>query len=367
MSRYRDLFNSVRMTMPLPIRLNMLLAIGVFVLLPANGTALDQDLLKQGKDLYKRCQGCHQIGPDAINQFGPPLNGLATLGAGRSPGFDYSPGFLEAVGSGLVWNEFTLDAFLAKPMDYIPGTKMTYPGVKSINERKALVAFLTNLDTDGSYIVEPAASNVIKTDRIKRAIAADQPVPDHGVLHLGRKALPEEVLAWDIDIRPDGTGLPPGRGNALQGLEIYDIHCNACHGDFGEGVGRWPVLAGGADTLTDERPEKTIGSYWPYLSTVFDYVRRAMPFGNARSLSDDDVYAVTAYLLYLNDLAEEDFELSSENFTSVRLPNESGFVDDDRPTEKHYVKSTEPCTSNCIEGEAKVVQRARILDVTPDE
>jgi cytochrome c len=150
------------------------------------------------------------------------------------------------------------------------------------------------------------------------------------------------------------------------GVEIYDDQCAACHGDFGEGTGRWPVLAGGADTLLEERPEKTIGSYWPYLSTVFDYVRRAMPFGNARSLTDDEVYAVTAYLMYLNDLVDEDFELNSENFNDIRLPNEENFIADTRAEELIYRANVEPCMTDCIEGVATVSQRAQILDVTPD-
>ena len=126
------------------------------------------------------------------------------------------------------------------------------------------------------------------------------------------------------------------------------------------------MLAGGHDTLLDERPQKTIGSYWPYLSTVFDYVRRAMPFGNARSLSDDDVYAVTAYLLYLNDLVEEDFTLTHENFSELELPNVDNFIADNRDNEPGAFSQTEPCMTDCIDHPVEVVQRARILDVTPD-
>jgi hypothetical protein len=141
-----------------------------------------------------------------------------------------------------------------------------------------------------------------------------------------------------------------------------------CHGDFGEAVDRWPVLAGGHDTLTDDRPEKTIGSYWPYLSTVYDYVRRAMPFGNARSLSDDEVYAITAYLLYLNDLVDdEEFELSKENFLDIRLPNEENFIADDRAEEQHYAQNNEPCMADCKPGSVEITMRARILDVTPED
>lgn len=185
---------------------------------------------------------------------------------------------------------------------------------------------------------------------------------------LGRIATEAEIAAWDIDVRPDGQGLPEGSGTVADGMEIYDDYCSVCHGDFGEAVGRWPVLAGGYGTLDAERPEKTIGSFWPYLSTVFDYVKRAMPFGNARSLSDDEVYALTAYLLYLNDIVDdEEFELSKDNFTSVKLPNEVNFIDDDRLEEPHYTDKSEPCMKNCMEGEAQITMHAAVLDVTPDD
>lgn len=185
-------------------------------------------------------------------------------------------------------------------------------------------------------------------------------------LGLGRLATPEEIAAWDIDVRPDGQGLPDGRGTVLAGEEIFQERCASCHGEFGEGSGRWPVLAGGADTLDTEDPVKTIGSYWPYLSTVFDYVNRAMPFGDAQSLTPDETYAVVAYLLYLNDIVEdEEFELSKENFITVRLPNEANFIEDARP-DTAKVGQAEPCMTNC-KAEVKITARARIIDVTPDE
>lgn len=200
-----------------------------------------------------------------------------------------------------------------------------------------------------------------------KPLAKDVELPTHGTFHLGRKALKEEVAAWDIDVRPDGVGLPVGKGTVAQGEPIYAEQCAICHGDFGEGIDRWPVLAGGFDTLAEERPEKTVGSYWPYLSTVYDYIRRAMPFGNARSLTDDEVYALTAYVLYLNDIVDdEEFELSNENFAEIRLPNEENFIPDGRYEEPHYANKAEPCMTDCKPGTAAVTMRARVLDVTPE-
>ena len=182
---------------------------------------------------------------------------------------------------------------------------------------------------------------------------------------LGRVATPEEVAAWDIDIRPDGAGLPEGRGDVPTGEEVFIEQCAVCHGDFAEGVDRWPVLAGGFDTLASDDPVKTVGSYWPYLSTVWDYVNRAMPFGNAQSLSPDEVYAITAYLLYSNDLVDDEFELSHENFAEVRLPNEDNFFMDDR-AESPIFTNREACMSDC-KPDVTITMRARVLDVTPDE
>ena len=183
---------------------------------------------------------------------------------------------------------------------------------------------------------------------------------------LGRLALPEEIKAWDTDVRPDGQGLPPGKGTVKQGDELFQAQCAACHGEFGQGVGRWPVLAGGAGTLKADRPDKTIGSFWPDLSTVFDYIKRAMPYGNAQSLSNDEVYALTAYLLSMNDVVkDENFELNENNFTSIKMPNASAFFDDDREASEKQFWGKEPCMKNCRSA-PKVIGRAMSVDVTPD-
>lgn len=186
-----------------------------------------------------------------------------------------------------------------------------------------------------------------------------------GRFGLGTPATSEEIAGWDIDVRPDGQGLPEGRGSVSAGEEIFAERCASCHGDFAEGVDRWPVLAGGAGTLASDDPVKTIGSYWPYLSTVYDYIYRAMPFGDAQSLTPDETYAIVAYLLYMNDVVTDDtFELSRENFTTIRMPNEGGFFDDDRDRSP-LAGPREVCMSDC-KSEVKITKRARIIDVTPD-
>ena len=183
---------------------------------------------------------------------------------------------------------------------------------------------------------------------------------------LGREAHADEIAAWDVDILPDGRGLPVGRGDVLTGEEVFADQCASCHGDFAEGVDNWPVLAGGFDTLADKDPVKTVGSYWPHLSTVWDYVHRSMPFGAAQTLSDDEVYAIVAYILYSNDLVDEDFELSDENFSEFSMYNAEGFIVDDRPDQEYVLWSAEPCMENCKDA-VEITMRASVLDVTPEE
>ena len=186
------------------------------------------------------------------------------------------------------------------------------------------------------------------------------------IFELGRLATKSEIEAWDIDIRPDGLGLPNGSGSVEYGEEVFSEKCASCHGDFGEAVDRWPILAGGQNTLKDDRPVKTMGSYWPYLSTVWDYIHRAMPFGNAQSLTDDEVYAMVAYLLYLNDLVDDDFVLSKNNFVNIKLDNSEGFFLDDRPQTEYSIFTKTPCMKDCKK-EVRITARARVIDVTPEE
>jgi len=179
---------------------------------------------------------------------------------------------------------------------------------------------------------------------------------------LGQTASPELIAGWDIDVRPDGQGLPPGQGTAAGGEAVFVEQCAACHGEFGEAVGRYPVLIGGNDSLASTDPVKTVGSYWPYASTLWDYIHRAMPFGDAQSLSVDETYAITAYVLYLNDLVAEDFVLDRNSLPKVAMPNRDGFTaEDPRPD----TPVDEPCVSDC-KTEAKVMFKAKRLDVTPE-
>ena len=213
----------------------------------------------------------------------------------------------------------------------------------------------------------PEATPASETVVAEAAPAEAAVLPASSPLGLGRPALPEEIEAWDVAVLPDGTGLPEGSGDVETGDMVFGENCASCHGDFAEGLDSWPVLAGGAGSLKDPRPVKTIGSYWPYLSTVFDYVHRSMPFGQAQTLSVDDTYAITAFLLYSNGMVEDDFVLSNENFTTIVMPNAEGFYPDDRATTEYPLFSAEPCMENCRTAPPKVTKRAVDLNVTPED
>ena len=178
-------------------------------------------------------------------------------------------------------------------------------------------------------------------------------------LGIGSTATSEMVDGWDIDVRPDGTGLPIGEGTVAGGEIIYEAKCASCHGSFGEGEGRWPVLAGGEGTLDTLHPEKTVGSYWPYASTLWDYIHRAMPYPAPQSLSDDETYAVSAYVLYLNNIVDDDFTANKETFSRVKMPNEDNFFIDDRPDVKNS-----RCMKDCADPETFTIVTT-INGVTP--
>lgn len=149
-----------------------------------------------------------------------------------------------------------------------------------------------------------------------------------GPLQIGRPAGLSEITAASISVAPDGTGLPPGRGTAGPGKAVYEAKCAACHGAKGEGSTAFPQLVGGVGSLRTAQPVATIGSYWPYATTVFDYINRAMPYENPGSLSPDEAYAVTAYLLHLNGIIGHNAELNRQTLPRVHMPNRDGFIDD---------------------------------------
>lgn len=144
--------------------------------------------------------------------------------------------------------------------------------------------------------------------------------------HLGRTPSQEEVKAWDISIGPQGSELPPGRGTAIDGAKIYAEKCAVCHGPTAtEGKFLHGVLTGGQGSLTTLEPVKTIGSYWPYATTLFDFINRAMPFSKPGSLTPDEVYALTAFLLYRNEIVNESYVIDAQSLPKVQMPNRNGF------------------------------------------
>lgn len=183
-------------------------------------------------------------------------------------------------------------------------------------------------------------------------------IPRYGI---GTVPTPEQVQGWAIAVRPDGRGLPPGKGSVKEGDEIYAGACATCHGTFGEGAGRYPKLAG-EGSLTGDRPEQTVGTYWPYATTLFDYINRAMPFPSPHMLEPDQVYAVTAFVLNLNNIVGDDFVADRDRLPKVRMPNRDGFIWTDPRPDTH----DQPCMSNCRKpADVSVAQTAEGKNLTP--
>jgi S-disulfanyl-L-cysteine oxidoreductase SoxD len=173
------------------------------------------------------------------------------------------------------------------------------------------------------------------------ALAGATGAEAQGSYGIGRIATPAEIAGWNIDIGRDGSGLPPGSGTVSRGREVFEQQCATCHGDKGQG-GVGDRLAGGQGTLGTSNPVRTVGSYWPYAPTLFDYIRRAMPQNAPQSLSNEDVYAVSAYILNLNDLLPSDESLDAKTLAAIKMPNRDHFVGDPRPDVKNPA-----CMSGC--------------------
>lgn len=183
----------------------------------------------------------------------------------------------------------------------------------------------------------------------------------HGYFGLGTTPTTDEVAGWAIAVRPDGKGLPPGRGSVPEGGDLYADACAACHGLFGQGEGRYPKLAG-TGTLTGERPEPMVGNYWPYATTLFDYINRAMPFPSPHLLSAGEVYALTAYVLNINNIVDSDFVADKDSLPKVRMPNRDGFIWNDPRPDTHDTA----CMNKCRASESvKIESTAEGKNLTP--
>ncbi len=191
-------------------------------------------------------------------------------------------------------------------------------------------------------------------------VSAQEPQHAPGYYGYGTAPTPAQIAGWAIAARPDGQGLPPGQGNVDHGAEVYADQCAACHGTFGEGEGRYPKLTGGS--LEGDRPEPTVGTYWPYATTLFDYINRAMPFPSPHALSADDVYAITAYVLSVNNIVDANFVADRNSLPKVKMPNRGAFIwQDPRPD-----TADKDCMKNCRDPKTvRIESTAEGKDLTP--
>jgi mono/diheme cytochrome c family protein len=161
-------------------------------------------------------------------------------------------------------------------------------------------------------------------------VSSGRSAEDEAGYGLGRTPTDEEIHAWDIDVSPTGEGLPPGRGTVKQGAQVYAGKCAVCHGPTGS-EGPKDRLVGGQNTLKTAKPIRTIGSYWPYATTLYDYIYRAMPFTAPQSLTPEETYAVIAWLLFQNQIIAENEVMDAQTLPQVQMPNRNGFIPDPRP------------------------------------
>lgn len=213
----------------------------------------------------------------------------------------------------------------------------------------------------GAVLAGSIVSLTAHAEAASSAPAAPAAKPRVGYYGYGRAPTPAEIAGWAIAVRPDGQGLSAGKGSVSQGADIFVQNCAMCHGTFGEGMARYPKLSG-SDKLTADRPQKTVGNYWPYATTLWDYVNRAMPFFNAHTLSADDVYAISAYILNLNDIVPGDFVADANSLPRVVMPNRDGFIWKDPRPDTH----DRECMTACKNPRAvKITSTAEGLNLTP--
>lgn len=183
-----------------------------------------------------------------------------------------------------------------------------------------------------------------------------------GYYGLGSTPTTAEIAGWSIAVPPSGANLPPGKGTVDQGSDLFATVCATCHGTFGEGVANYPRLAGGVGSLATVAPLKTVGSYWPYATTLFDFINRAMPFYAPHSLSPDQVYALTAFILNLNGVVPDGFVADAATVPAVKMPNRHGFIwQDPRPLTR-----ARACMTNCVDpASLKITSDAKGDHLTP--
>ncbi len=186
------------------------------------------------------------------------------------------------------------------------------------------------MDGYATYMHKPMVAGIVVLLMALGVVSFGRSAEDGTEYGLGRPATDEEIRAWNIDVVPNGEGLPPGKGTVKQGAQVFATKCAACHGATGT-EGPKDRLVGGQNTLTTAKPARTIGSYWPYATTLYDYIHRAMPFNAPQSLTSDETYSVIAWLLFQNQVIAEDAVIDAQTLPKVQMPNRNGFIPDPRP------------------------------------
>jgi cytochrome c len=212
----------------------------------------------------------------------------------------------------------------------------------------------------------PIPANYLSTWKAEATDFGKHPMkkPAHppGFYKIGTTPTPAQVTGWTITVYPNGVGLPPGQGTVSQGEKLYGQDCAMCHGTFAEGKNGYPQLVGGVGSLKTATQTKTLGSYWPFSNTVWDYINRAMPFYAPHTLKPDQVYALTAYLLNMNGIVHSNFVANAQSVADVKMPDRKGWNWKDPRPVTHNVA----CMNNCVKsGTPKITSNAVTMNLTP--
>ena len=229
----------------------------------------------------------------------------------------------------------------------------------------AMAALGTLLGASAAMAKTPVASTQAQDRKVWNAegsAGAYKPAKPIGYYKIGTTPAASRIAGWTIGIPPSGAGLPAGQGTVTQGETIYASNCAMCHGSFGEGKNGYPQLVGGVGSLASSSPAKTVGSYWPYATTVWDYINRAMPFYAPHTLKPDQVYALSAYILNMNGIVHSGFVADAKTLPAVKMPNRDGFIWKDPRPVTHNVA----CMTNCANpASVKITSNAASMNLTP--